>query len=101
MNDTLKRFLMYLYTFMCMGIPFVLGCGGVLGVKWVNDNPNGKNSTVRTQIVFQGIYMIVFAAVLFAFETVSVSGIEMLDLMVKRNFGFLYGPIGKGLFTLM
>jgi hypothetical protein len=84
-----------------MGIPIILACAGVLGIKWVNQNPNGENSTVRTAIVFQGIYMIVFAAVLFFYEIFSVCGVEMLDLFMKKNFGFLYGPIGKGLFTIM
>jgi hypothetical protein len=101
MNDALKRFFLYLYTYVCIGVPIILAAAGVLGIKWVNQNPNGKNSTIRTQIVFQGIYMIVFAFILFFFETFSLSRVEMLDLFMKRNFGFLYGPVGKGLFTLM
>lgn len=86
---------------MCIGIPIILAAAGVLGIKWVNENPNGQNSDVRTQIVFQGIYMIVFGAILFFYEVFSLARVEITDLFMKRNFGFLYGPIGKGLFTLM
>ena len=101
MNESVKKALQYFYTFVCFGIPIFLAAGGVLGVKWVNDNPNSGSSDERTNIVFLGIYMIVFALVLFLYEVVSILGNDFLDLQMKKNFGFLYGPIGKGLYTLM
>lgn len=67
---------------------------GALGVK-------DSNSVNDTGVIFVGIYLIVFAAILFAYEMAQICPIEAFDLPMKRNFGFLYGPNGKGLYMLL
>ena len=100
MNESFFKFLKYTYTFISVCMPILLAATGVLGIQFVNQNPL-NDSTVNTQIVFMGIYLIVFAAVLFSYEVIQLLPVEFLDNQFKRNFGFLYGPIGKGCFTLM
>lgn len=67
---------------------------GALGVK-------NSSSVNDTGVVFVGIYMIVFAGILFAFEMVQIYPTETFDLPMKKNFGFLYGMFGKGFYMLL
>ena len=39
--------------------------------------------------------MVLFALILFCYEVAYVTKIETLNMIMKRNFGFLYGVIGK------
>lgn len=67
---------------------------GALGV-------GSANSINDTGTIFVGIYMVLFAAVLFTFEIAQFCPGSSVDNIMKRNFGFLYGYIGKGLFILL
>ncbi len=51
--------------------------------------------------IFVGIYMICFSAVLCSFEIIQVMPFEALSNIYRRNFGFLYGAKGKGLFIIL
>ena len=51
--------------------------------------------------VFVGVYMLCFAGVLFSFELIHITPIEALNNIYRRNFGFLYGTKGKGLFIIL
>ncbi len=101
MNPALLRVLQITYTVISVGIPLLLAASGVLGIMYVNQLNGGGNSNENVQIVFMGIYMIVFAMTLFTFEILQLLPIKSLDDMYKKNFGFLYGPIGRGSYTLM
>ena len=50
--------------------------------------------------VFVCSYMIFFSTLLFTFEAMQSQPIVWLDHMLRRNFGFLYNPIGKALFDI-
>lgn len=72
----------------------MMAATGAIGVM----NANGVSDT---GVVFVGIYMILFAGILTAFEFAQICPSESFDNMIKRNFGFLYGSIGKSLFILL
>mmetsp|Transcript_35127 Transcript_35127/g.35765 ORF Transcript_35127/g.35765 Transcript_35127/m.35765 type:complete len:183 (-) Transcript_35127:154-702(-) len=82
------------------GILLILNCGiavmmsatGALGV-------GHAQSASDTGNVFVGIYMILFASILFTFEIIQIRPCTSIDEFYKKNFGFLYGMIGKGLYT--
>ena len=50
--------------------------------------------------IFVGIYMIFFSVLLMMFEISQIRPCENVDIMFKRNFGFLYGTKGKALFII-
>jgi len=46
-------------------------------------------------------YMLFFSVLLFAFEAIQMRQIEWIDHLFRRNFGFLYGALGKSLFIIL
>ena len=60
-----------------------------------------SNSVNDTGTVFVGLYMIVFAGIVVVFEISQILPSQTLDLFMKKNFGFLFGYIGKGLFFIL
>lgn len=80
--------------FFNLGFMVFLAATGALGV-------GGANDINDTGTIFVGIYMILFAAVVFIYEMAQLCPGKSLDMIMKRNFGFLYGEIGKGLFILL
>ena len=64
---------------------------GAIGIK-------NAGSVEDTGTVFVGLYLILFASILFIYELAQVCPCSALDNLWKRNFGFLYGPNGKGLY---
>lgn len=66
---------------------------GALGIR-------DANSVSDTGLVFIGLYMHIFAAILFCYESIQIRPCEVLDTFYKRNFGFLYGPNGKGAYLI-
>lgn len=81
-------------TFCNLGLPVLVGFAGVLGVMGVNDLSD-------TSDLFMALYMIIFSALLFVFEVTQITNIQVIDIILKKNFGYLYGPLGKGLYSLM
>jgi len=75
-----------------IGLPGLLGVTGAFGIK---------NAGQDVQVIFVGTYMILFALTLFLYEIIQLLPCEFLDNAYKKNMGFLYGPYGKGLYTLM
>ncbi len=51
--------------------------------------------------IFIGIYMMFFSTLLCVFELVEIRPIESVDHFMKRNFGFLYGAMGKSFFIIL
>ena len=64
------------------GFPTFLAACGALALKETGEDP---------QVAFMGIYVFIFATVLFLFEALQVLPFPSLDFMYKKNFGFLYG----------
>lgn len=67
------------------------GAKAVLDVKETSD----------AGALFIGLYMFLFAVILFIYEVTCVKSIPFIDSFYAKNFGFLYGPIGKGLYLLL
>lgn len=76
-----------------MGFMVFMAATGAIGMA----NADGIDDT---GVIFVGIYMILFAAIEFIFELSQLCPNSALDTTMKKNFGFLYGTIGKGCFLL-
>ena len=50
--------------------------------------------------IFVAVYMLLFACLLFVFESVQIKQIEYLDLLLRRNVGFMYNSMGKAFFII-
>lgn len=74
-----------------------LAATGALGIG----NAGSSGNINESGVVFVGIYMILFAAIVFIYEISQVLPSKSLDETIKKNFGFLYGVIGKGLFICL
>jgi|LauGreSBDMM110SN_4_FD.fasta_scaffold148163_1 Trk-type K+ transport system membrane component len=64
------------------GFPTFLAACGALALKETGEDP---------QVAFMGIYVFIFATVLFLYEALQILPFPSLDFMYKKNFGFLYG----------
>lgn len=51
--------------------------------------------------LFIASYMLFFSTLLFMFELVEIRPMEWVDHMLRRNFGFLYGTMGKSLYIIL
>lgn len=65
----------------------------IIGIEYVNDVQTSEKLFVAT-------YMLFFSTLLFVFELVEVRPIEWIDHLLRRNFGFLYGVVGKSLYII-
>jgi hypothetical protein len=81
-------------TFVTMGVTVMMAACGALVVR-------RADGVEDTGIVFIGIYMCLFAAILFFYELIQIRPIEKLDGVYKENFGFLYGPNGRGMYMFL
>jgi len=88
-----KKTVKGLFTFFNLGFMVFLAATGALGV-------GSADSINDTGDIFVGIYMVLFAAIVFIYEISQFCPNTSLDTFMKRNFGYLYGVIGKGLFIL-
>ncbi|RYG62484.1 hypothetical protein EON64_17785 [archaeon] len=76
-----------------MGAMVFMAATGAIGIA-------NTDSINDTGVIFVGIYMLLFASVQFVFEISQLCPSSSLNTVMKKNFGFLYGTIGKGLFML-
>lgn len=53
-----------------------------------------------TSAAFLAVYMIIFAALLGTYEVMYWVGIPWINKILRKNFGFLYGLKGKGLYLI-
>ena len=60
-----------------------------------------SNDVDDTGIIFVSMYMMIFSAILFIYEISQVLPFEGLEMIFKKNFGFLFGTIGKSIFTIL
>lgn len=81
-------------TVINLGLGIMVAATGALGLK-------ESSSVDDTGIVFVGIYLLIFATILFVYEFVQIYPCQFCDLPLKRNFGFLYGTNGKGLYMVL
>eukprot|EP01036_Dinobryon_divergens_P025443 gene25443-33993_t len=65
----------------------------IIGVQYINGvETSGK--------IFVATYMFFFSLLLFSFEVVQIWPVEWIDHIYRRNFGFLYGALGKSFFII-
>lgn len=50
--------------------------------------------------LFVALYLLMFALMLFSHEVNTFYPLERIDRVIRRNFGFMYRPIGKGAFMI-
>lgn len=102
---TLKRSFQFISLFM----PLLLAATGALGIQASSTQGSGSvalasssKTNESAQLVFMGIYMVMFAFTLFFYELLSLlPEIPWLSFQMRKNLGFMYGPIGRGAYTLM
>lgn len=76
-----------------LGLMVMMSATGVLGI--------GTSSSLSdTSTIIIGLYMILFAAMSGIFEIIQIYPCSVIDNVYKKNFGFLYGVIGKSGFTV-
>ena len=84
--------------FINIGVCVFMAATGVLGISGAvkkEEEESDPNGELAVTDVFVGTYMVLFALILFCYEVAYVTKIETLNMIMKRNFGFLYGVIGK------
>eukprot|EP01032_Pedospumella_encystans_P020465 gene20465-23245_t len=75
--------------FLCV----LIAATAVIGIEYINGvEASGK--------IFVATYMLFFSALLFVFELIEIRPVEWVDHMFRRNFGFLYGTMGKSLYIV-
>lgn len=83
-------------TIISIGMPVLLAATGVIGLINVQ-----SDSSDGAQIVFMGVYMFAFAATIFFYEMIQFCPNTWIGVQYQKNFGFMYGPIGRGLYLLL
>ncbi len=81
-------------TIINMGLSVMMAATGALGV-------GSADTASESGTAFTGIYMVLFAAILFIYELIQIRPCESFDMLWKKNFGFLYGPNGKALYMIL
>jgi len=77
-----------------MGLAGMMGALGITSLIFFA--PSGSNFTVA----FLSVYMVVFAVLLFLYELIWWQPFPGLNRTFRKNFGFMYGLKGKGLYLV-
>jgi hypothetical protein len=77
------------------GLATMMAAVGVLSL--IHFKPSGIGQYSQA---FLSAYMIIFAVLLFVYETIWWHQLGNLNKSFRRNFGFMYGLKGKGLFLI-
>lgn len=78
-----------------MGLAAMMGALGVLTIIEVNGSGVGQLSEP-----FLAAYMVLFALLLFMYELMWWTPMPVVNKSLRKNFGFLYGLRGKGLYLI-
>jgi hypothetical protein len=82
------------FIFGNIGFSVLASAAGALGIA-------GANSVNDTAVVFVGLYLILFSAILVGFEVSQFRPGTALDQIMKKNLGFLYGPVGRSIYIIL
>eukprot|EP01038_Epipyxis_sp_PR26KG_P014433 gene14433-19369_t len=86
-------FVIWVLRFVTMMLCVLMAATAVIGIESINGvNTSGK--------LFVGTYMLFFATLLFIYEALQIKPVVWVDHMLRRNFGFLYGTMGKSFFII-
>lgn len=78
-----------------MGLAAMMGSLGVLALIGYQ-----LSTLDDLTLAFLCCYMIIFAALLFCYEFIWWQPIAALNIVFRKNFGFLYGLQGKGFYLI-
>ena len=98
-NPPYKSLVVGVFSFFNIGFMIFMAATGALGIA--SSNSTGSDTNAAAGNVFVGIYMMLFSAILFIYECIQICPVQSIDTFWKKNFGFLYGVIGKGIFILL
>lgn len=88
-----KKLIQIVFKIVNMAACVMEAACGALGI--------GQTSSVaETAYVFVGLYMILFAGIIFLYELIQIRPCGYVDEVWKKNFGFLYGVGGKCCFVI-
>ncbi len=86
----MSYFTLITHTIICL----LLSTASALGIQ------SSYATSANTVVV--GLYILLFSLILLVYEIVQVGAkcctnrLDWIDLLWKKNFGFLYGPLGRG-----
>lgn len=89
-----KKLFKYTVVFLDVFFSFLVSSTGALGIK----SARSINDSAQ---IFVALYLILFSGILLFHECMQVCKLHWLDLIIKKNVGFLYGPIGKGCYLIL
>mmetsp|Transcript_65752 Transcript_65752/g.129067 ORF Transcript_65752/g.129067 Transcript_65752/m.129067 type:complete len:198 (+) Transcript_65752:71-664(+) len=93
-NTDKKFYIKMAVKVVLVGMSVMMLANGVLALSSLNNSSNVVSD------VFVAIYIGLFASLLFFHEMTQFYPMEQVDEVVKRNFGFLFKPLGKGAFIV-
>lgn len=76
------------------GMCCMMGAAGGLSLVSISESSSPVSD------FFVGVYVMLFAALLFTHELNEIHSISWLEHFLKHNLGFLFKPLGKGLFIV-
>ena len=79
-----------LLSFLNIGLAVLMGASGVLGLM----------SHLAPADMFVSVYMVLFALLFFVYEIMWWKSIDSITLLLRKNFGFLFGMKGKSIFIM-
>lgn len=79
-----------------MGLSAMMAALGVLTIIEVNEGGMGNDFSEP----FLATYMVMFAILLFLYELMWWTPMPSMNKAMRKNFGFLYGLRGKGLYLI-
>ncbi len=89
-----KWVMKYSVLFLDVFFAFLVSSAGALGI--------GASTSINDSAqVFVGLYLILFSGILLFHECMTICRISRIEGVIKRNVGFLYGPIGKGCYLIL
>ena len=69
---------------------------GAIGIQRLE----GDASTDDSNTLFLGLYMVLFASILFFYEVLAIFPLEILESFMKNNFGFMFSVVGRGFYMI-
>jgi hypothetical protein len=92
-NPKCKGFVKAIFLIINLGLMIMMSATGALGIK-------NSSSITDSSTIIVGLYMILFSGMLATFEIIQIYPCSLIDILYKKNFGFLYGLMGKSGFTV-
>jgi hypothetical protein len=91
-----KQLVKWTFIVVDIGLAVLLAATGALAMQ----GADGKDSDEDSNNIFLGLYMVLFAAILFFYECMAACPMDMVDKFMRNNFGFMYNVFGRGFYML-